>query len=105
MSHSRSSLISRTLMRHPAAVEFRSVGATWSSSAPMQGGQVAVEPGSASAARTAATTWRVCMDLASLVDDGLEVSVVGSFSRVGFALRRLVFGWAAPPDGALAGRT
>ena len=45
------------------------------------------------------------MDLASLVDDGLEVSVVGSFSRVGFALRRLLFGWAAPPDGALAGRT
>ena len=45
------------------------------------------------------------MDLASLVDDGLEVSIVGSFSRVGFALRRLVFGWAPPPDGALVGRT
>jgi dehydrogenase/reductase SDR family protein 12 len=45
------------------------------------------------------------MNLASLVDDGLEVSVVGSFSRVGFALRRLLFGWAVPPDGALAGRT
>ncbi len=45
------------------------------------------------------------MDLATLVDDGLEVSIVGSFSRVGFALRRLVFGWAPPPDGALVGRT
>jgi len=45
------------------------------------------------------------MDLASLVDDGLEVSIVGSFSRVGFAVRRLVFGWAPPPDGALVGRT
>jgi NAD(P)-dependent dehydrogenase (short-subunit alcohol dehydrogenase family) len=45
------------------------------------------------------------MDLASLVDDGLEVSIVGSFSRVGFAIRRLVFGWAPPPDGALVGRT
>ena len=45
------------------------------------------------------------MDLASLVDDGLEVSIVGSFSRVGFAIRRLVFGWEPPPDGALEGRT
>ena len=45
------------------------------------------------------------MDLASLVDDCLEVSIVGSFSRVGIALRRRVFAWTPPPDGALAGRT
>jgi NAD(P)-dependent dehydrogenase (short-subunit alcohol dehydrogenase family) len=45
------------------------------------------------------------MDLASLVDDGLEVSIVGSFSRVGIALRRQLFGWEPPPDGALEGRT
>jgi NAD(P)-dependent dehydrogenase (short-subunit alcohol dehydrogenase family) len=45
------------------------------------------------------------MDLASLVDDGLEVSIVGSFSRVGIALRRPLFGWEPPPDGALEGRT
>ena len=45
------------------------------------------------------------MDLASLVDDGLEVSIVGSFSRVGFVLRRSLFGWAPPADGTLIGRT
>ena len=45
------------------------------------------------------------MDLPSLVDDALEVTVVGSFSRVGFVLRRLLFGWAPPADGALRGRT
>ncbi len=45
------------------------------------------------------------MDLSSLVDDALEVTVVGSFSRVGFVLRRLLFGWAPPADGALRGRT
>ena len=45
------------------------------------------------------------MDLPSLVDDALEVTVVGSFSRVGFVLRRLLFGWDPPADGALRGRT
>jgi NAD(P)-dependent dehydrogenase (short-subunit alcohol dehydrogenase family) len=45
------------------------------------------------------------VDLPSLVDDALEVTVVGSFSRVGFVLRRLLFGWAPPADGALRGRT
>jgi NAD(P)-dependent dehydrogenase (short-subunit alcohol dehydrogenase family) len=45
------------------------------------------------------------VDLASLVDDALEVSVVGSFSRVGILLRRILFGWASPADGALVGRT
>jgi NAD(P)-dependent dehydrogenase (short-subunit alcohol dehydrogenase family) len=45
------------------------------------------------------------VDLPSLVDDALEVTVVGSFSRVGFVLRRLLFGWAPPADGSLRGRT
>ena len=45
------------------------------------------------------------MDLPSLVDDALEVTVVGSFSRVGSVLRRLLFGWAPPADGSLRGRT
>ena len=45
------------------------------------------------------------MNFPSLVDDALEVTVVGSFSRVGFVLRRLLFGWAPPADGALRGRT
>ena len=45
------------------------------------------------------------MNLASLVDDALELTVVGSFSRVGIMLRRKLFGWATPSDGTLAGRT
>ncbi len=45
------------------------------------------------------------MDVRTLVDDGLELSVVASFSRVGIAVRRRLFAWMCPPDGALAGRT
>ena len=40
-----------------------------------------------------------------LVDDALELSVIGSFSRIGPAIRRRLFGWQNPPTGALAGRT
>lgn len=45
------------------------------------------------------------MDLSSLIDDALEVTVVGSFSRIGFEVRRQVFGWTAPADGSLTGQT
>ena len=45
------------------------------------------------------------MDVMSLIDGALELTVVGSFSRVGFQVRRQVFGWEPPPDGSLAGRT
>ena len=45
------------------------------------------------------------MDSRSLIDQILEVSVVGSFSRVGFQVRQRLFGWTAPSDGSLAGRT
>lgn len=45
------------------------------------------------------------MDPRVLVDDGLEISVVGSFSRIGPAVRRRIFRWAPPPPGALVGRT
>lgn len=45
------------------------------------------------------------MDLTSLIDDALEVSVVGSFSRIGYQVRRRVFAWDAPADGSLTGRT
>jgi NAD(P)-dependent dehydrogenase (short-subunit alcohol dehydrogenase family) len=45
------------------------------------------------------------MDLRRLVDDGLEITVVGSFSRVGFAVRRRLFAWQQPRAGALEGRT
>ena len=40
-----------------------------------------------------------------LVDAGLEISVVGSFTRLGPAVRRQLFGWSPPPPGALTGRT
>jgi len=45
------------------------------------------------------------MDTRSLIDEFLEVSVVGSFSRIGFQVRQRVFGWRSPLDGSLAGRT
>jgi dehydrogenase/reductase SDR family member 12 len=47
----------------------------------------------------------VTADPRAIVDDALEISVVGSFSRIGPAVRRRLFRWAAPPAGALAGRT
>ncbi len=45
------------------------------------------------------------MDLRPLIDAGLEISVVGSFTRIGPAVRRRLFGWSPAPAGALAGRT
>ncbi len=45
------------------------------------------------------------MDVRALIDVGLELTVVGSFSRVGFAVRRRLFAWTRPPIGALDGRT
>jgi dehydrogenase/reductase SDR family member 12 len=45
------------------------------------------------------------VDLATLFDGALELTIVGSFSRVGFLLRQRVFGWQGPADGSLAGRT
>lgn len=44
-------------------------------------------------------------DLMALVDTLLELTVVGSFSRIGPAIRRRLFGWTDPPRHALAGRT
>jgi NAD(P)-dependent dehydrogenase (short-subunit alcohol dehydrogenase family) len=43
--------------------------------------------------------------LRDLIDDLLEVSVVGSFSALGYEARRRLFGWTGPPADALAGRT
>jgi NAD(P)-dependent dehydrogenase (short-subunit alcohol dehydrogenase family) len=45
------------------------------------------------------------VDSRSLIDDALEVSVLGSFSRVGFQVRRRLFEWDRPLDGWLAGKT
>ena len=41
---------------------------------------------------------------AALADGALEATVVGSFSRVGFAARRALFHWDADPAPDLAGR-
>jgi NAD(P)-dependent dehydrogenase (short-subunit alcohol dehydrogenase family) len=40
-----------------------------------------------------------------LVDGLLELSIVGSFSRIGYHLRRRLYGWDMPKPRALAGRT
>jgi NAD(P)-dependent dehydrogenase (short-subunit alcohol dehydrogenase family) len=40
-----------------------------------------------------------------VVDAALELSIVGSFSRIGFVARRRLFDWPAPPATALRGRT
>jgi NAD(P)-dependent dehydrogenase (short-subunit alcohol dehydrogenase family) len=45
------------------------------------------------------------MDAATIVDELLEWSIAGSFSRIGLAVRHLAFGWATIPDGSLEGRT
>jgi NAD(P)-dependent dehydrogenase (short-subunit alcohol dehydrogenase family) len=39
------------------------------------------------------------------IDGALELSVVGSFSRIGFEIRRRLYGWKDVPTGALTGRT
>ncbi|MBA2718575.1 MAG: SDR family NAD(P)-dependent oxidoreductase [Chloroflexi bacterium] len=43
--------------------------------------------------------------IATFVDAALELSVVGSFSRIGPSIRRRLFAWTDPPTGGLAGRT
>ena len=43
--------------------------------------------------------------LRDLLDDALEVSVVGSFSRIGPAVRSRLYGWTTAGPGALVGRT
>jgi dehydrogenase/reductase SDR family protein 12 len=45
------------------------------------------------------------VDTRSLIDDALEVSIVGSFSRIGYLTRHRIHGWSEPRPGALAGRT
>jgi NAD(P)-dependent dehydrogenase (short-subunit alcohol dehydrogenase family) len=40
-----------------------------------------------------------------LLDDLLEISVVGSFTRIGYQARRRLHGWGESPPGSLAGRT
>jgi len=41
----------------------------------------------------------------NVVDALLEISVLGSFTKVGIGTRRRLYGWSDPPSGALEGRT
>lgn len=45
------------------------------------------------------------MRLRDLADLALELTVVGSFTRYGFLLRRRLFGWGSPGPNSLSGRT
>jgi len=45
------------------------------------------------------------MGLRELVDDILEISVIGSFSRPGYRARSALFEWSEPTGDALTGRT
>ena len=45
------------------------------------------------------------MILQRLIDDALEVTVIGSFSRIGPFVRRRIFGWTPWAPGRLLGRT
>ena len=45
------------------------------------------------------------MDPRDLIDDLLEVAVIPSFSRIGFAVRRRLRGWTPTVTTDLAGRT
>ena len=45
------------------------------------------------------------MDPRALADDALEVTVVASFSRLGYEIRRRLFDWGRPAAHSLVGRT
>ena len=45
------------------------------------------------------------MNLAAVMDDLLEITVIGSFSRLGYGVRRRLFGWTTARTGAMTGRT
>ena len=44
-------------------------------------------------------------DPRDLIDAALELSVIGSFSNIGYEVRRRLYGWADPTRDALEGRT
>ena len=45
------------------------------------------------------------MDARGLIDVALEISIVGSFSRLGYLARRRVYAWPDAPPGSLSGQT
>lgn len=44
-------------------------------------------------------------DRRDLIDAALELTVIGSFSNIGYEVRRRLYGWSEPRRGALDGRT
>jgi dehydrogenase/reductase SDR family protein 12 len=45
------------------------------------------------------------MHVAAVIDDLLEITVIGSFSRIGYRMRAGLFAWTAPQPHAMDGRT
>lgn len=45
------------------------------------------------------------MTTRDLIDDALEIAVIPSFSRIGYAVRQRLYGWSPMPATALRGRT
>src|SRR6187397_1339652 len=45
------------------------------------------------------------MTIQQLIDDALEIAVIPSFSRIGYAVRRRIFAWTPAHEGSLRGRT
>lgn len=45
------------------------------------------------------------MKIQNLFDDALEIAVIPSFSRIGYAVRRRLYGWTPRPADSLRGRT
>lgn len=45
------------------------------------------------------------VDMRAVVDQGLELSVMGSFSNIGYAVRHRLYAWKVPSPGALEGKT
>jgi dehydrogenase/reductase SDR family protein 12 len=50
-------------------------------------------------------SWGAAVDSRSIIDDFLELTVVGSFTRIGPEVRRRAFAWTTPAEGSLSGRT
>jgi dehydrogenase/reductase SDR family member 12 len=45
------------------------------------------------------------MNALTIIDDLLELTVIGSFSKLGYSIRSRLFDWQPPPTDALLGRT
>ena len=57
------------------------------------------------ASRARGSSLGMDIDPRALIDGGLELTVVGSFSRIGHAVRRRLYAWSDPRPDALDGKT